>query len=194
MRPAAATRADFTRDGKNFAPLLQSQRRRNQRSALLRRFHHYDPQRQTADQSIARGKIERQRPCADWKFRNHCAIVNDTLVELVMLRGINAIDARTQNGDGSTSGIQRSFMCRAVDTARHPAHNSKTQQRQPPTKISRHPATVIARASRAYHRNSLLILAANLSLQIEQRWWIRNHPQSRRIHRIRKRHYFDASL
>src|SRR5215470_20381624 len=113
MGPAAATRADFTRDGKNLPPLLQSQRRRNQRSALLRRFHHYDPQRQTADQSIARRKIERQRPCADWKFRNHSAIVNDTVVELVMLRRIDAVDTRPPNGDGSTSGIHRSLMCRA---------------------------------------------------------------------------------
>src|SRR5262245_12836504 len=127
MRPAAATRTDLTWNSKNFASLLKSQCRCNQRSALFRRFHHDDTQRQTADQSIARGKIERQRPCADWKFRNHSAIVNDTLVELVMLRGINAIDARTQNGDGSTSGIQRSFMCRVVDTARHPAHARKPQ-------------------------------------------------------------------
>src|SRR5262249_701363 len=75
--PAAAPRANSPRAAKTSPPLPQTHPRRNQRSALLRRFHHYDPQRQTADQSIARGKIERQRPCADWKFRNHSAIVND---------------------------------------------------------------------------------------------------------------------
>ncbi len=70
------------------------------------------------------------------------AVLGDATGELGVRRGIVAIDAAAEDGDGPPARFERATVCLAVDTTRHAAHDDESGSGELAGERSRHAAPV----------------------------------------------------
>src|SRR5439155_22435853 len=110
MRTATRLRGDSPWNGEHFASEIGGGAGRDQRSAALRSFHDHNPEGQSRDRAVARGKVPGVRRRAREKLLDQRAIRFDLVGETAIFWRIPPIDSSAEHGDGASAGNERATM------------------------------------------------------------------------------------
>ncbi|CAM3682694.1 hypothetical protein ACMA110817_24400 [Achromobacter marplatensis] len=127
MAAARQRRMDGTGDGEHLASAFARQPRRDERPALLGRFHYQHAARQSGHNAVAFGEVRGQGARAQRKFGNQRALRGDVVRQIAVAGGVDAVDAGAHDRHRARpvrAGVQRAFMRRRIDAQRQSADDA----------------------------------------------------------------------
>ncbi len=115
MRAEAGGGIDGTRHGKDLPALVQGVAHRDGGAASGAGFHHHHPQGQAADDAVADGEILGFGGRAQGKLADQGSLPRDLLVEFLVFRRIDHVQAAAQDGQGTAAVLQGPLVGGGVD-------------------------------------------------------------------------------
>src|SRR5262249_59820683 len=100
-------------------------RRRDERAAALRRLDHHHAEGEPGDHAIACGEVSGERTRARRKLGDERAVPFDLPREPTVLRRIDDVHARAEDGERAATHAKGAAMRGAVDAPVEPGHHGE---------------------------------------------------------------------
>ena len=137
-------------------------------------LHHHHPQGQAADDAVADGEILGLGRRAQGEFADQGPLLRDLLVEFLVLRRIDHVQAAAQDRQGAAAVLQGPLVGGGVDAPGQAAHHRHAPHRQRPGQAAAGLEAVVGGGPGAHHGHGQVVLGQDSPFEEEQGGRIRD--------------------